>query len=91
MDELNSIKYQYEKMIHVLNSNYNKLNDCYNNLIALKKQINNNFVINDKPYSSVELNNLIKNIEINKNKILNILLPQAKKQYNDVLLKISSL
>ncbi len=91
MDELNSIKYQYEKMINVLNSNYNKLNDCYNNLIALKKQINNNFVINDKPYSSFELNNLIKNIEINKNKILNILLPQAKKQYNDVLLKISSL
>ena len=91
MDELNSIKYQYEKMINVLNSNYNKLNDCYNNLIALKKQINNNFVIIDNPYSSFELNNLIKNIEINKNKILNILLPQAKKQYNDVLLKISSL
>lgn len=91
MNDMINQKYQYERLIKTLNDNYNNLNICYNNLIETKKKIINNFTINDNYYSKDNLDNIIKNIEEAKNKILNVLLPQARKQYNNILLEISKM
>lgn len=91
MSNITNQKYQYERLIKTLNENYNNLSTCYNNLIEIKKKITNNFTINDNYYSKDDLDNIIKNIEEAKNKILDVILPQAKKQYNNILLEISEM
>ena len=60
--ELEEIKYQYERIVYILENNIKLLNNTYNYLNNVKRFMNSTIIINDKAYSSLELNNIIDNI-----------------------------
>lgn len=90
-EELYKKKYQYESFIKTLNSNYEKIEKCLSILVLCKKRIKNNVNINDECFDVGKLDDIIKNIESDKNKISNIILPQARYEYNNILFEISKL
>lgn len=89
MDELYQKKYNYERLINSLSNNVARIESCYMNLINLRKKINNNFSIDNKPFSYNEIDRLIKELEKIQNNIRNNILPQARYQYNNILYAIS--
>ena len=77
--ELYQKKYQYERLINVLQNNYNNLNDVYYSLISCSKIIKKT------------LDNMIKKIEDYRSLIINTFIPQARYQYNIILSEISKI
>lgn len=90
-DELVNRKYQYERFIRNLNDNYSRLESCYSNLLLCKKKINDNLKIEDNLFDYRSLNDIIKNIESKKDSIKNVILPQARYEYNNILIEISKM
>lgn len=90
-DTLYYKKNEYANLIDGLNSVYDKLEDLYNNLNSVKKNSNKMLTIDEEIYDIKSFNNIIKSIEVSKEKIRNNLLPQARYQYNNILLEISKL
>lgn len=91
MNELYNEKYRYERLIKILNSNYNKLNTCLTELKKCRNKIGESFTLDGIYYSKNIMDNLIKSIENDKNLIINSFLPQARYQYNKILYDISKM
>lgn len=91
MNELYNEKYRYERLIKILNSNYNKLNTCLTELKKSRNKIGESFILDGTYYSKNIMDNLIKSIENDKNLIINSFLPQARYQYNKILYDISKM
>ena len=62
--ELYQKKYQYERLINVLQNNYNNLNDVYYSLISCRKIIKESIEIDGVYYNKKTLDNMIKKIEV---------------------------
>lgn len=89
--ELYQKKYQYERLINVLQNNYNNLNDVYYSLISCRKIIKESIEIDGVYYNKKTLDNMIKKIEDYRSLIINTFIPQARYQYNIILNEISKI
>ena len=69
--ELYQKKYQYERLINVLQNNYNNLNDVYYSLISCRKIIKESIEIDGVYYNKKTLDNMIKKIEDYRSLIIN--------------------
>ena len=90
MEELYRLKYQYERFISSLNSSYQELNNCYLNLVKFRSRLSKTLIIDNEYFSKYEIDKIISTIELNKNKIINIVLPQARREYNYILIEIEN-
>ena len=89
--ELYQKKNMYEKFIKNLNDALIKLDNCYSNLILCKNKMNKTLKTNDNYYNYKYYEKIIDDIDKNRNEIKNILLPEAKYEYNKILSEISKL
>ena len=90
-DDLYQIKYKYERLMKNFNDTLSKLECCYSNLILCKGKITNCLSIDDNCYKNMDYEKIISDIESNIKIIKNVIIPEIKCTYNEVLLKISRL
>ena len=90
-DELYQMKYKYDRLLKQLKETLNKLEMCYSNLILCKKKISNSLSIDNNYYMCNDYEKIIGNIDDNIKIIKNVIIPETKYEYNEILLKISKL
>lgn len=89
--ELYQEKNKYEKLIKDLNDIIIKLENYNSNLILCRKKIYNTLNINEECYGSDFIAERIDNVDQKLKLLTNVILPEAKNEYNEILYKISNL
>lgn len=90
-EELYQKKYKYERLIKDLNVINTRLKKCYSDIIICKKNIYNNIRIEEDYYKNKEFEKIINGIEKNIDIINDVVIPEAREEYNNILLEISKI
>lgn len=90
-EELYLKKNSYEQYIKNLNDIQIKLEKLYSNLILCKEKIQKDTLIEENYFEESKLEKIIKNIYNTKEEIKNVIIPEAKINYNEIIYELSKL